>query len=86
MGKMGHIDCVNTCIICERVCKTLKVAMKFDSKNTELIDSLKKSCELACKKCLEKCQTSKMKCCIICVKKCNKLIGSLGKKNKSKKR
>lgn len=83
--KMGNIDCVNSCIVCERVCKCLKVAMKFDSENTELIKSLKESCVIACKKCVIKCDKSKMKCCIICVKKCNKLIDSLGNKNKGNK-
>ena len=82
--KSGNIDCVNTCIVCERVCKTLKVTMKYDSNNNELIDSLKKSCEISCKECVKKCQKSKMKCCVICVKKCKKLLGYLNKSHSKK--
>ena len=82
---MKMVDCVNACLVCERVCKALKVAMKFDKNNKQLIEHLKKSCDIACKECIKNCRESKKDCCVKCVQKCTNLIKSGGKKQASKK-
>ena len=74
--KMNNTLCVNECIVCERVCKTLKVANKCGV-SSELLKSLKNSCKLACKECSIKCKTNDMACCKKCLVICEKLYVSL---------
>ena len=75
--KMGGHSCVSNCIVTERVCKALKVAMK-NSCNKGLTSPLVKASKEACKNCIKSCsEHTTMKCCQDCVKKASKLMQML---------
>lgn len=81
--KMKHMDCIDTCVVCERVCKALKVAIKF-SDNKGMIHALKTACKKSCMDCIRECKKSDMKCCQVCYKKCVKLCNALSMPNRKK--
>ena len=79
--KMNNSNCIAECMVCERICKTLKVALKCKI-NPELLKCLKKSCKLACEDCSKTCKLNKMECCSYCIEKCDKLARSLENTNR----
>ena len=70
--EMKSPDCVSDCIVCERVCKALKVSMKCGI-NNELLECLINACNKSCDVCISSCKGRDMKCCRECVKKCREL-------------
>ena len=78
--KMKNTSCISDCIVCEKICKTLKLAIKCNMK-PELLNSLKHSCEIACNDCSSKCKDNKMVCCNDCIIKCERLYSMLSKNN-----
>lgn len=84
--EMKNTECVSDCLVCERVCKALKVSMKCGM-NKELLECLINACNKSCDVCINSCKGHKTKCCQDCVKKCRELktfLASKMSKSKSK--
>ena len=83
-GKAGMSDCVRLCLICERVCKALKVSMKCGG-NKEALNCLKMACKKSCMACVAECKKHNMGCCKKCVTSCSKMAHCCNGKKSSKK-
>ena len=83
-GKAGMSDCVRLCLMCERVCKALKVSMKCGG-NKEVLNCLKVACKKSCMACVAECKKHNMACCKKCVTSCSKMAHCCDTKKSSKK-
>ena len=70
------MDCVDCCVLCESICKSLKKALLLNSKKP-IINNLKKACIIALKDCVAECGKHNNIHCKKCSQSCSKLLQKL---------
>ena len=70
------LDCVDCCLLCESICKSLKTAVILNSKKT-IVNSLKKTCIISLKDCIHHCSAHNNSHCKKCAQSCSKLLNKL---------
>ena len=70
------VSCVDCCLLCESICRSLKTAMLLKSKKS-IINCLKKACINSLKDCIEHCSHHNNPHCKKCSLCCSKLLNKL---------